>query len=71
MLVLSRRTNERIQIIGPGGLTTLVIVGIQRDKVRLGFEAPREIEIVRDNAKRREPRSGPQIAPMAADRVES
>ena len=68
MLVLSRRTNERIQIIGPGGLTTLVIVGIRGDKVRLGFEAPRDTQIVRDDAKRREPRSGPQIAPMGADR---
>jgi carbon storage regulator len=44
MLVLSRRAGERIQI-GDSIVITVVRVGPQ--EVRLGIEAPKEIEIVR------------------------
>ena len=44
MLVLSRKINERIRI---GGVVDIVVVDIRGDKVRIGVEAPREIEVVR------------------------
>ena len=49
MLVLSRKPKEVIVIKVPGSppirFTVLAIVG---NKVRIGFEAPREISIVRE-----------------------
>jgi carbon storage regulator len=44
MLVLSRRAGERIQI-GDSIVVTVVRVGPQ--EVRLGIDAPQEVEIVR------------------------
>ena len=45
MLVLSRKANETV-VIG-GGLVTVTVVEIRGDKVRLGFDAPRELSIHR------------------------
>lgn len=45
--------NGRIYI---GDNITIVVVEIDRGKVRLGIEAPDEVPIHRDNAKRREKR---------------
>lgn len=45
MLVLSRKENERI-MIGPG--ITVTVVAIERGKVRIGIEAPRDIDIQRE-----------------------
>lgn len=45
MLVLSRKKNERICI--GGNLITIVVVGIQGDKVRLGIDAPRDMSVHR------------------------
>ncbi len=44
MLVLSRRTNEEVEI---GDDITVVVLSIQGDRVRLGFNAPREVPIHR------------------------
>ena len=52
MLVLSRKQNEKIVI---DERITLVVVEVRGDKVRLGIAAPREISILRDDARRREP----------------
>ena len=43
MLVLSRKKNESV-VIGPdpGSLARITIIEIRGDKVRLGFEVPRE-----------------------------
>ena len=43
MLVLSRKKNESIVI----GNIVVTIIEVRGDKVRLGIEAPREIEIHR------------------------
>ncbi len=45
MLVLSRKKNERIMI---GEDVVVTVVEIRGDKVRLGFEAPGEVEIWRE-----------------------
>jgi carbon storage regulator len=45
MLVLSRKNNERI-LIGPS--IVLTVVRIEGSKVRLGIEAPPDVEIVRE-----------------------
>jgi carbon storage regulator len=44
MLVLSRKFNERIVIDGD---TTIVVVEIRGDKVRLGIEAPKSKQVHR------------------------
>lgn len=45
MLVLSRKFHEKIRI---GDDIVVTIVEIGRGKVRLGFEAPRSVEIHRE-----------------------
>ena len=45
MLVLERKTNESVYI---GDNIHVTVVEIRGDKVRLGFDAPREIPIHRD-----------------------
>ena len=45
MLVLSRRQGERIHI---GSDITVVVVEILGDKVRLGFDAPADVAIHRE-----------------------
>jgi carbon storage regulator len=44
MLVLSRRTGERIQI---GGGIEVEVVAVQGSRVKLGITCPREIPILR------------------------
>lgn len=51
MLVLSRKIGESITI---GGNVKVVILRINGDKVRIGIEAPKEIEINREE--REEPK---------------
>jgi carbon storage regulator len=44
MLVLSRKTNESIQI-GPD--VKITVVRVSGDKVRIGIEAPRDVRVTR------------------------
>jgi len=48
MLVLSRKKQQRIKI--DGGIE-VVVVDIRNDSVQLGIVAPKEVQIVRDDAK--------------------
>lgn len=50
MLVLSRRKDERVFI---GDNLAVTVVEIRGDKVRLGFDAPREVPIEREEVRRR------------------
>lgn len=45
MLVLSRKKNESVKIAN--GMITISIVEIRGDKVRLGIEAPADIDVHR------------------------
>jgi carbon storage regulator len=45
MLVLSRKQGERIVI---GDNITITVVSMEHGRVRLGIEAPREIEVWRE-----------------------
>ena len=56
MLVLSRKKNESIIIINDNIVVT--IVDIKGDKVRLGFQAPKEITIHRQEVSEAIKRSG-------------
>ena len=48
MLVLSRKRNESIVVTVQGIDITITVVAIRGgDKVRLGFEAPKEVDIHR------------------------
>lgn len=44
MLVLSRKTDEKIMI---GDSIVITVVAVSRDKVRLGIEAPKEVPVHR------------------------
>lgn len=50
MLCLTRSVEQKVTI---NGNIVVTVLGINEGKVRLGFEAPKEVPIVRDNAKRR------------------
>lgn len=57
MLVLSRRLGEKLVLTTPEGREVVVVVmGIERGRVRLGVEAPRDVKVYRD---------GPPAAPPA------
>ncbi len=48
MLVLSRKTNERIFISTADAMIQVCLVEIRGDKVRLGVQAPRHVEVHRE-----------------------
>ena len=53
MLVLARKNLEKITIRVPEGASgeiIVTIVDIKANSIRIGFDAPREIEIYRDDA---------------------
>ena len=60
MLVLSRRTGERI-VLPDRGLTVTVLA-VQGDRVRLGITAPAETEVHREEVWRRIRRPAPGAA---------
>lgn len=54
MLILSRHRDESVVITGPDGSRTIVtIVDVRGDKVRLGFAAPPEVTVHRDEVQHR------------------
>ncbi len=51
MLVLQRKINEKIKI---GGNIEITVVEIKGDRIKLGISAPKDVEIVRDDAVKKE-----------------
>jgi carbon storage regulator len=50
MLILSRKTNESLVITGKGNSSQVIIItvlAIEKDKVKIGIAAPREITVLR------------------------
>lgn len=66
MLVLSRKLYERVLIYSPNGelLGTVSVVDIDRGKVRIGFDLPRDHNIVRSEIDNTPARSTPDVPPQ-------
>ena len=47
MLVLTRHIDEDVMVDHPLGTVRVVIVGVEGDMVRLGFDAPPDVKIYR------------------------
>ncbi|MGA2253233.1 MAG: carbon storage regulator [Thermoguttaceae bacterium] len=54
MLVLSRKESQRIQV---GDSIVLTIVRVNGDRVRVGIEAPAEVQVRRGELKPHDPRA--------------
>ena len=52
MLVLTRFPNQKLYIKTTDGLITVVVLDARSDRVRLGIDAPRSVEIERDDIKK-------------------
>jgi carbon storage regulator len=49
MLVLSRKAREGVRLLLPDGrVITLRVVQVECGKVRLGIDAPRDVEVMRE-----------------------
>jgi carbon storage regulator len=53
MLVLSRKKNEWTELQTSDGPVRMCVVDIRGDKVRLGWDAPQAVKILRDEVKDR------------------
>jgi carbon storage regulator CsrA len=54
MLVLARKTGETVIVTLPDGREMrVVVVDIDRNKIRLGFTAPDDVKIMREELVRR------------------
>lgn len=54
MLILTRKEGQRIEIkTEDGQRIVLTMVEITAGKIRLGIDAPKEVSILRDDAKKR------------------
>lgn len=45
MLVLSRKTHQRIRL---GDAIVVTVIGVNGDRVRLGIEAPSDVRVLRE-----------------------
>lgn len=51
MLCLSQRVSEKVIIKLPDGREMVImVIALRGDRVRIGYDAPRDIDIVRENA---------------------
>ena len=59
MLILERRTNQKIHLTG-GIVITICSIDRLRKKVKLGFEAPQDINIIREEVLFRDKKNADQ-----------
>ena len=52
MLVLTRLPSQKLYIRTTDGLITVVVLDTRNGRVRLGIDAPRSVEIERDDIKK-------------------
>lgn len=60
MLVLSRRTDERIVI---GDRIVLTVLSVQGNRVRIGIEAPSDVSVDRQEIRQRKVIEGYRLSP--------
>lgn len=56
MLILTRRVGETLQI---GNDISVTVVEVNGNQVRIGIAAPKDVPIMRDDAKKRQPTAQP------------
>lgn len=56
MLILTRRVGETLQI---GNDISVTVVEVNGNQVRIGIAAPKDVPIMRDDAKKRQPAAQP------------
>ncbi len=55
MLILTRGINDTTTITTPEGVDIhITVLGVNGQQVKIGFQAPKEVSILRDNAKDRD-----------------
>jgi len=64
MLVLSRKSSESIYI---GEDVTITVVEIKGNRVKLGIEAPPQVDIVREEIRQRRQQSAPRRAQIEVE----
>ena len=64
MLVLSRKSTERIQI---GDNVVVTVVGIRGSKVRIAIDAPKEVHVLRSELKEVLPSVPSDVGPGVPD----
>ncbi len=62
MLVLSRKTHQRIRL---GDAIVVTVIGVGGDRVKLGIEAPPEVRVLRDELKDASPVPGGEVTSLA------
>lgn len=60
MLVLTRQPQKAIYISHPEGRITVRVINVDGPTVRLAIDAPRSVEITRDDAKSNAPAQEPK-----------
>jgi carbon storage regulator len=63
MLVLSRKLGETVVV---GGNIRVTVVGVRGTTVRLGVEAPKDVEVLREELVGKGPRKAPPTQPPGA-----
>lgn len=70
MLILTRKKNQSVDIVSPDGNTviTIKLAEIDRNKARIGFIAPEDWAILRDDMQVKHPQL-PALVPPTADTI--
>lgn len=63
MLVLTRQKNQKVLVRVGDAVLELVIVDVKGDKVKLGFEAPDDFQIKREELVAQENKSAAKLRP--------